>query len=125
MLLTPEYGPRVRFASIFTSAHLPPGRVMEEQLCIRCMRCRDACPVHALGSDDYPRALTDKGACAARSEELARRFISPCGFCIRVCPVGRDRELYRRTDPAIYDEEDGRYTRYRRAWEHVRSYGDG
>jgi hypothetical protein len=25
----------------------------------------------------------------------------------------------------IYDGEDPRYARYRRAWEHVRSYGGG
>ncbi len=125
MLLTPGFGPRVRFASIFTAAEIPPGKRMEEELCIRCMRCRDICPVHALGSEDYPADLTDKGACAARSDELTRRFVSPCGFCIKVCPVGEDRELFHRADPGIYDEEDPRYDRYHRAWEHVRSFGGG
>lgn len=125
MLLTPEFGPRVRFASIFTAAEIPSDKVMEEPLCIRCMRCRDACPVHALGSEDYPEDLTDKQACAVRSEELARRFISPCGFCIKVCPIGEDRKLYHRTEMEIYNEDDARYDRYHRAWEHVRSYGGG
>ena len=125
MLLTPEFGPRVRFAPVFTAADIPPGRVMEGSLCIRCMRCRDACPVDALGGGEYPEDLTDRGACAARSEELARKHVSPCGFCIRVCPVGGDRELYRRTAMEIYDEDDSRYRRYHRAWEHVRSYGGG
>jgi epoxyqueuosine reductase QueG len=125
MLLTPEFGPRVRFASVFTSAELPAREVMEEDLCIRCMRCRDICPVQALGSEDYPSDLTEKRACAARSDELARGFVSPCGFCIKVCPVGEDRRLFRRTAMGIYDEEDPRYGRYHRAWEHVRSYGGG
>jgi epoxyqueuosine reductase len=125
MLLTPEFGPRVRFASVFTAADIPPGRVMDESLCIRCMRCRDVCPVNALGGGDYPEDLTDKGVCAARSEELARRFISPCGFCIRVCPVGKDRDLYHRGDMDLYDEGEPRYDRYHRAWTHVRSYGGG
>jgi epoxyqueuosine reductase len=125
MLLTREYGPRARFTSIFTAAEIPPGKVMTEQLCIRCMRCRDSCPVHALGSEDYPAGLTEKQTCAARSEDLARRFISPCGFCIKVCPVGDDRKLYHRTEMGIYNEGDARYERYHRAWEHVRSYGGG
>jgi epoxyqueuosine reductase len=125
MLLTPEFGPRARFASVLTAARISPDTIREEQLCIRCMRCRDACPVDALGSADYPEDLTDKSACAARAEELGRRHISPCGFCIRVCPVGWDRELYHRTKMEIYDGEDPRYARYRRAWEHVRSYGGG
>jgi epoxyqueuosine reductase QueG len=125
MLLTPEFGPRVRFASIFTAAEIPPGKVLGEHLCTRCMRCRDICPVQALGSEDYPADLTKKEACAARSGELARRFVSPCGFCIKVCPVGRDRELYLRAALEIYDERDPQYGRYHRAWEHVRSYGGG
>jgi len=125
MLLTPEFGPRVRFASIFTAAEIPGDRVMEEDLCTRCMQCRDVCPVDALGSADYPEELTDKDACSGRSEELNRRHISPCGLCIRVCPVGKDRELYRRTDMDIYDEADSRFDSIHRAWKHVRSYGGG
>ncbi len=125
MLLSREFGPRVRFTSIFTAAEIPPGKVMEEPLCIRCMRCRDACPVHALGGEDYPEGLTEKGACATRSEELARKFISPCGFCIKVCPVGEDRKLFHRSEMGIYNEEDARYEGYHRAWGHVREYGGG
>jgi epoxyqueuosine reductase len=89
------------------------------------MRCRDACPVKALGSAAYPGDLTDRDACSERSEELFRRHISPCGLCIRACPVGEDRELYRRTDPSLYDEGDPAHERLRRAWKHVQSYGGG
>jgi epoxyqueuosine reductase QueG len=125
MLLTPEFGPRVRFASVFTAADIQGTGAMEGSLCIQCLRCRDACPVHALGGGDYPGDLTDKGACAARSEELARRFVSPCGFCIRACPVGEDRVRFRRTAMAIYDEGEPLHDRLHRAWRHVRSYGGG
>jgi len=122
-LLTAEFGPRVRFVSVFTSAEIPPDPVMSNPLCIRCMRCVKICPVQALDGKDYPEGLTDKKTCAARSEALHKRSISPCGLCIKVCPVGRDRERYRRTDPAIYDENDDRYTDYHRAWNHIRAYG--
>jgi epoxyqueuosine reductase QueG len=122
-LLTPAFGPRVRFVSVFTSAVLTPDPVMTRPVCIHCMRCMRACPVKALNGQDYPRGLTDKKACATRSEALYKRSISPCGLCIKVCPVGDDRQRYGRTDPAIYDETDMKYSRYHDAWAHVRRYG--
>lgn len=125
ILLTRKYGPRVRFTSVFTAAEIPPDPVMDDPLCIRCMRCVQACPVRALPGQDYPEGLTEKKTCAARSEALFRRHISPCGLCIRVCPVGEDRQLYEREDPDLYREESGKYGDLRRAWNHVRSYGSG
>jgi epoxyqueuosine reductase len=122
-ILTPEFGPRVRFASILTAAEIPPDPVLEEPLCTRCGRCVAACPVHALGDGDYPDVLTDRRACATRSAELAKRYIAPCGICIRVCPVGQDRTRFGHEDPGLYDESNPLSGRYRRAWEHVRSYG--
>jgi epoxyqueuosine reductase QueG len=123
MLLTPEFGPRVRFASILTSAEIVPDPVLEQSLCIRCQRCARACPVQALDGEEYPHGLTDKKACATRSEALSQRFISPCGICIKVCPVGEDRTVFCHEDAGMYDEEDNRFDRYHRAWKHVRSYG--
>jgi len=122
-LLTRDFGPRVRFVSIFTSATIPPDPLISEPLCTRCMRCVNACPVKALSAKDYPEGLTDKRACSLRSEALLKRSISPCGLCIRVCPVGEDRKRYSRTDMAIYDDDDTQYSRYHQAWNHVRTYG--
>ncbi|HSV41808.1 MAG TPA: 4Fe-4S binding protein [Methanomassiliicoccales archaeon] len=121
MLLTRDYGPRVRFTSIFTAAEIAPDQMMNEQLCIRCGRCVKACPVNALAGKDYPQVLTDKEACRQRSEELLRRYISPCGICIKVCPVGNDRKLYGREDMSIYKDES-EPTPLHDAWKHVRSY---
>jgi len=111
-LITPEYGPRVRFGSILTAAPLPPDPLREEGLCTRCMECVTACPAGALDGRDYPEGLTDKAACARNSADLARRHISPCGICIQVCPVGEDRRHY-----------GGEDSRHRRAREHVQKYG--
>ncbi len=90
MLLTEAYGPRIRLASVITSAELPPGEVMDGNLCIRCGKCTDECPVSAVGCEDYPSTITVKMDCIDKSAELAQVGRSPCGRCIAVCPVGRD-----------------------------------
>ncbi|HZK30398.1 MAG TPA: 4Fe-4S binding protein [Methanoregula sp.] len=123
MLLTEKFGPRVRFTSIFTAAEIPPDPVIQKALCTSCMQCVNVCPVKALDGRQYPEGLTDKKSCATRSEALNKRFISPCGLCIKVCPVGEDRKLYLREDPHIYTDENGAFDKYHRAWKHVRSYG--
>ena len=121
-LLTEEFGPRVRFASILTTAELPSDPVKEMELCIRCMRCVRKCPVQALQPKDYPKALTDKSRCTGYHESLYKRHVSPCGICIKVCPVGEDRKLYGRTDLSIYEDES-EPSEIHKAWDHVRSYG--
>lgn len=90
-ILTKTNGPRIRFTSVITDAVLPSNGPMKEDLCIRCLRCTAVCPVNAIGDDVYPQSRIDKTACVGRSSELAKKGISPCGFCIRVCPVGTDR----------------------------------
>jgi epoxyqueuosine reductase len=122
MILTPEYGPRVRFGSILSTADLPPDPLLEIQLCIRCMHCVEMCPSNALDKESYPKGLTDKKACSSYSAELNERYISPCGICIKVCPIGEDRILFGRDGDSIYTDKD-RFTDYHRAWEHVRAYG--
>ena len=122
MLLTPRYGPRVRFGSVFTAACLPADSLLGVDLCTRCMRCVKMCPAQALDEKDYPDGLTDKKSCAEHSADLNRRGISPCGICIKVCPVGEDRKLFSREDISIYSHRD-KFPQGQQAWEHVRRYG--
>jgi epoxyqueuosine reductase len=124
MLLTPQYGPRVRFGSVFTEADLPSDPLIKNDLCTHCMRCVTSCPARALIEGDYPVHLTDKQACVNHSAELNRKGISPCGICIKVCPVGEDRSHYHREDSRIYDDEVT-YKIYHQAWTHVRNFGHG
>jgi epoxyqueuosine reductase QueG len=122
MLLTPRYGPRVRFTSVLTTAELPADDMMTEELCTRCMRCARSCPAHAIEEGEYPRTLTFKDRCTEHNIGLASRYLSPCGICIKVCPVGEDRGRYGRPDAGMYSKAD-RYPEHHRAWEHVRAYG--
>ena len=118
-LLTKRYGPRVRFASILTNVIITPDDPLDEVLCIHCMRCVRHCPVNAIDGGEYPEHLIDKGRCTDYNASLGRRGISPCGNCIRVCPVGDDRAVHGRTDMSIY-EKDGPFEG---SWKHARSYG--
>ncbi len=122
VLLTPQYGPRVRFTSIFTTAEIPPDSIRIKDLCIKCLRCVKSCPVGAIPlKGDFPPPV-DKKLCAIRSAKLRDEYRSPCGICIKVCPVGKDRELYGRRNMSIYSR-DKKFERYHKAWEHVRKYG--
>ncbi len=122
MLLTEEYGPRVRFVSVMTDAELPYGTPMDEDLCIRCLRCVRQCPVGAVSDAGYPNGLIDKDLCRKRSEELYLSHMSPCGICIKVCPVGNDRERFGRQEMGVYidgSKEPGLTA----SWEHLRKHG--
>ena len=122
MVLTPEFGPRVRFGAVLTAADLPQDPLREAPLCIRCMRCVELCPSRALAEGEYPEQLTEKSACATYSAHLNERYVSPCGICIKVCPVGEDRMHFGMEDPSVY--EPGKTPRLlERAWKHVRSHG--
>ena len=107
ILLTPQYGPRVRFTSIFTAAKIEPDPLKTKDLCTRCMNCAESCPVKAIplteNKNEFPQPM-DKITCATRSKKLRNKYISPCGICIKVCPVGNDRKIFKREDINIYLE---------------------
>ncbi len=122
VLLTPQYGPRVRFTSIFTTAKIEQDPIRSDDLCIHCLQCVKNCPVRAIPEKgDFPPQV-DKISCAKRSAELRDEYRSPCGICIKVCPVGKDRELFGRKNMAIYSTNPD-FEKYHNAWEHVRKYG--
>lgn len=122
VLLTPEFGPRVRFTSIFTTAKIEGNPIKAWDLCTRCLACVKECPVNAIKMEgDFPPPV-DKISCATRSKKLRRDYRSPCGLCIKVCPVGEDRKIFNREDLSIYDK-DKTPAIYKKVWEHVQRYG--
>ncbi len=127
MLLTEEYGPRVRLVSVLTAAELEPDLVLKKDLCLHCDWCRKACPVGALTGDrKAPFAKMDMNSCTVRHQELKEQGNWPCGICTKVCPVGRDRQRYNRTNLGWYREElegNPENNVHIRAWNHVRAFG--
>jgi len=96
LLVTPEEGPRVRWASVLTDAPLRvTGNPMEER-CGSCKQCVEVCPIHAftgeafLASDPREKRF-DAGKCdryfAAMKKKDAE--LAVCGLCLYVCPYGK------------------------------------
>ncbi|WP_461426128.1 reductive dehalogenase domain-containing protein [Gymnodinialimonas sp.] len=103
MVLTPEFGPRVRFSKIFTDMPLAVDAVKPlglKDYCEGCDVCAVACPVKALpfGAPEFggkgPSALngvkkwtSDAEACFGYWAKLR----SDCAICMRVCPFTQPR----------------------------------
>ncbi len=95
VVVTPEYGPRVRFNSVITQAPLAASPLLADKACIGtgCNLCVEKCGGQAIsllpGFDDRevwlnPVSRTDKQACRTRRGEAF------CyGRCIAICPVGK------------------------------------
>jgi epoxyqueuosine reductase QueG len=96
LLVTPEYGPRVRWATVLTDAPLQPtGGPMAER-CGECTQCVQICPVQAFTGRpfraDEPRAARyDAHKCDRYFAQMLKQGAEPavCGLCLYVCPHGR------------------------------------
>jgi epoxyqueuosine reductase QueG len=104
LLITPQYGPRLRWGSVLTDAPLSAG-VPGGGGCGECRECVEICP---------PRAFT--GAAFDESEPRESRFAAQeckrymddrrerlgeglCGLCVYVCPHGRQAASTRPAAP--------------------------
>lgn len=93
LFVSPELGPRVRLATVFTDLALEVGAPVEIGGCGSCRRCVDACPAGA-GKDVSWRAglpreqLYNVKACE-RETDKHEDLGGVCGICIAVCPQGR------------------------------------
>jgi ferredoxin len=119
-ILTKKYGPRVLMDSLLSAAEFSYDDREDEELCLGCSNCLNACPAAAGKYED--------STCAAYGETLAKDFKNPCGKCLRVCPVGEDRFLYDSFNFQKYFDEDNFPVRNPGAkiygpWAHVRNYG--
>lgn len=97
LLITPQYGPRVRLATVLTDMPLSAGSPIPSA-CGGCRACIAACPANALrglAGADYPESreqALDTAACAGRldffqHEPTVRQPI--CGLCVQACPYGK------------------------------------
>lgn len=102
LVITPEFGPRLRFSKIFTNlplTHDAPQPRGVKAFCDICTKCADACPVKAL-----PFGPPQTGGANISAIKGVRKWTSDaekcfsfwaktstdCAICMRVCPFNRD-----------------------------------
>ena len=105
LLITPNYGPRVRLISVLTTAELDTDEPYKEDFCKDCEKCVIACPTGAL--EPYKIRINRCMTYAAEQPEasdvpddvrkLERKLIRrptphsyiECTTCIEACPIGK------------------------------------
>lgn len=100
LIVSPQFGPRIRLATVLTDMPLFPDGPIKNQ-CGSCTECTDACPVKAIRNvtavDRYANreeALAFE-RCADRTYEnslLSGIGARICGVCVRACPHGKPRK---------------------------------
>jgi epoxyqueuosine reductase QueG len=98
LIVTPQFGPRVRFATILTNLPLTPDKPIKNR-CGSCTACTNACVAQAIRNVnvefhynsrdealDFQRCA-DKLVNEFKNLPLIEKPI--CGICIKVCPWGR------------------------------------
>jgi epoxyqueuosine reductase len=102
LLITEEYGPRLRLGKIFTDMPLiisEPKRFGVKEFCDICQRCSSACPPKAIPAAEPSRDVYSisnlKGVLkwttwAEKCFKFWAGQNSDCSICIRVCPYNRD-----------------------------------
>lgn len=98
LIITPQYGPRVRLVTVLTDLSLKPDQPLDNR-CGDCSCCTEACVAQAIRNvstefhyADREEAL-DFRKCA---DKLTGEFMKlplvekpVCGICIKACPWGR------------------------------------
>jgi epoxyqueuosine reductase QueG len=94
LLVTPKYGPRVRFATILTDAPLKAGSP-KGNVCKDCSACVDICPAKAFTGVTFnpsePREIRFNAVLCNNYVKKMQRNLgeSLCGLCVYICPHGR------------------------------------
>ncbi len=102
LLITPEFGPRLRLGKIFTDMPLArdhPRSSGVERFCDGCRRCTDACPAKAIPAgppttDRHNRSnligVKKWSVDGVKCFSYWTKVNTDCSVCIRVCPYNRD-----------------------------------
>jgi epoxyqueuosine reductase len=96
LLITPDMGPRVRWATVLTDAPLTKTGEPIAEHCGDCKECLNICPVNAFTGQPFrenqPREIRyNASKCyryfAKMKEKDAESAV--CGLCLYICPYGR------------------------------------
>jgi reductive dehalogenase len=103
ILITEEFGPRVRLCKVFTDIPLIPDGpkyIGVSEFCSLCRRCADKCPSRAITKGER----SWEGATESNNPGVFKWYINPescfsfwaasktdCAVCIRVCPFNQKK----------------------------------
>ena len=105
LVVTPQYGPRVRYVSIITETELEPDPLLKEKVCMRGKcggeagpACQQKCANKAISLRpnidmekifiDVPVSL-DRPKCATMVGDKGAFGCTYIGTCMRMCPIGQ------------------------------------
>jgi len=106
MLITPEYGPRVRLCKVYTDMPLEQGAPRDlgiQAYCEVCGACARACPSHAIpsGAPTWEGANECNHAGVLKWHVNAKQCLrywvaagSSCSTCIAVCPFSEGKRWF-------------------------------
>ena len=102
MLITRDYGPRVRLCKVFTDAPLVSDHAIDlgaRATCRRCRKCVAACPVGAIAEGE----MTEAGPTASNNPGVLKWYVDPdkclafwrvngasCSNCVSACPYNKE-----------------------------------
>ena len=85
LLITPDFGSRVRLPCCLTEAQLAPKKADVDNVCYSCEVCIDNCPARALSIPPAEGAYAiNKFACSS-----FRSASGGCSECMRLCPAAK------------------------------------
>ena len=102
LLITKEFGPRVRLGKIFTDMPLATDQPIQfgvKEFCDTCRRCSNACPVKAIPAGEPSTEVYNQSNIkgikkwSVNGEKCFGYWAaqnSDCSICIRVCPYNKD-----------------------------------
>jgi len=92
LLITPQFGARVRLVSIITEVPLEPDQPYDKSLCRKWQKecgkaCLTSCPVEAISPD----GKVNKDLCLRYQEQIMpwSAVELRCGMCLGMCPIGK------------------------------------
>jgi epoxyqueuosine reductase QueG len=87
MLITPQYGPRIRWGTVLTDAPITSGVIMDDK-CGDCAACVEICPVMAYTGRQFAEtdSLSERyNSAACRNHQSSVKI---CSKCLVICPWG-------------------------------------